>query len=98
VPICLDGTIPSVLGDCYGPCLPPTECREVTDCSDCTAGSVCVRHELQPAVTGCAVPAAGCHQGSYCQCLGVCDASLPVCSESMNGGVACACPNCGSGT
>jgi hypothetical protein len=91
-PACEEGTIPSVLGTCWGPCLPPTECSEVTSCADC-ADSVCVENETQLPTTGCVVPDQGCSGGSYCQCLGACMAGFSLCSEDQSG-VTCSCPNC----
>jgi hypothetical protein len=92
-PECASGTIPSVNGSCFGPCLPPTECSKVTSCADCLNSNVCVRNEAQLQSTGCVVPSAGCQAGGYCDCLGSCMSPFNVCSENQMQ-VTCSCLNC----
>jgi hypothetical protein len=87
---CPVGTIHSVLDSCWGPCLPPTECRDVTDCSSCGGGEACVRNVEFAITTICVAPAADCHVGNYCTCLVTCPV---VCSEK-DAGVSCFCPGC----
>jgi hypothetical protein len=92
-PVCPVGTIPSVQGNCFGPCLPPTECSSVTSCSDCANLAVCVRNEAQLQTYGCVVPAQSCQSGSYCSCLGACMSPFNACMEAPEQ-VNCSCPNC----
>lgn len=92
-PVCPEGSVPSVEGSCYGPCLPATECSSVTGCDDCTEPAVCVRNEAQLLTYGCVLPPQGCNKGSYCSCLGACVAPFGACGESESA-VGCACPNC----
>lgn len=87
---CPPGTVHSVQDSCWGPCLPPTECRDVTDCSSCGAGVACVRHIQFSITTNCVAPAADCHAGNYCGCLVTCP---DVCGET-DAGVNCFCPGC----
>ena len=89
-PQCPAGTVPSVLDSCWGPCLPPTECRDVTDCSSCGGGAACVRDINFSITTTCIAPAADCHSGSYCGCLVTC----PVVCGEADAGVNCFCPGC----
>lgn len=92
-PVCPEGSVPSVEGSCYGPCLPATECSAVTGCDDCTEPEVCVRNEAQLQTYGCVLPPQGCTKGSYCGCLGACVGPFGVCAESESA-VGCACPSC----
>jgi hypothetical protein len=89
-PQCSSGTIPSVQGACFGPCLPPTDCARVTNCADCASSSVCVRNETVPLTFGCVTPNQGCEAGSYCDCLGAC---VNACSENESQ-VSCSCLGC----
>jgi hypothetical protein len=73
--------------------LPPTECRDVTGCSDCPTGSVCAALIARIPSAACVVPAAGCEKGSYCECLGACGGGVLVCSEHDEG-VSCDCQVC----
>jgi hypothetical protein len=89
-PACPAGTIPSVRDSCWGPCLLPTECRNVNDCGSCGAGSACVRSLQIGLLTVCATPAPDCRAGNYCHCLFV---DCPICTEA-DAGVDCVCPGC----
>lgn len=90
---CAAGLVGSVTEDgCHGPCLPPTECRDVTNCSSC-GDAVCVIEEPQIASFGCVRPADSCTKGSYCDCLGACPTSGFECMEADDA-VHCPCPVC----
>ena len=91
VGVCPTGTVRSYLDDCFGPCLPPTECNGVTSCSDCGAGSACV-DDVGPVrrVIACVTPPSDCSRGSYCGCLEAC----PVGCAETDAGVGCFCPAC----
>ena len=87
---CPSGTVHSVQDSCWGPCLPPAECLDVTDCSSCGAGAACVRNIEFAITTTCVAPAADCHAGNYCGCLVTC----PVLCGETDAGVNCSCPGC----
>ena len=88
-PNCGEGRLPSVVENCWGPCLDVTECSAVPSCSDCGRG-VCVEFASLGGSTHCVEPAAGCSAGNYCECLGACTFG---CFETDDG-VACDCPVC----
>jgi len=88
---CPPGTIRSVRDACWGPCLPPTECRRVAACSSCGAGSVCVRQQVTGGTDiGCVTPAPDCRAGNYCGCLEAC----PGACVEADAGVTCICGGC----
>jgi hypothetical protein len=89
---CPNGEVRSVREGCFGPCLPPTECRDVTACSDC-GDDVCVIEEPQIPRTGCVRPPDSCTKGDYCDCLDACPPSGFVCMEEDDA-VHCPCPVC----
>ena len=88
-PLCPEGQVPSVIDDCWGPCMPASDCAEVSSCDDCADGSVCVAFEGFNRSYHCVESAPGCEAGNYCDCLGVCGA----CSE-REGAVSCPCGGC----
>ena len=92
---CPSGQVRSVTENgCWGPCLPPTECREVTDCSDC-GEAVCVGFSaFVPPATGCVVPEPSCTKGNYCECLDACPQSAAYECVEVDDGVSCYCPVC----
>jgi hypothetical protein len=92
-PECPQGTIPSVQDGCFGPCLPPTECLQLTSCADCASPNVCIRYDADPLFVGCVAPSEGCEAGSYCECLGACMSPATACAE-QEGHVGCACLAC----
>jgi hypothetical protein len=87
-PNCPDGTVPSVVDDCWGPCLPPTECLSVRHCTDC-GDAFCVEFQAQVSAFSCVSRVEQCELENYCECLGVCG----VCSESDDH-VVCPCLGC----
>jgi hypothetical protein len=90
---CPNGEVRSVTENgCWGPCLAPTECRDVTDCSSC-GSAVCVIHEPQIATTGCVIPDSSCTKGNYCECLDACPTIGFECTEADDA-VHCPCPVC----
>jgi hypothetical protein len=87
---CGEGTVPSVVGDCWGPCLPPTECLQVDGCADC-GDDLCVIFEALPGAHHCIERADSCNASeNYCGCMGIhcntCTASDPS--------VTCVCVTC----
>jgi hypothetical protein len=90
-PDCDGGWVPSVRNSCWGPCVPPTECRRVTSCDVCKAAdALCVQSELFELTAGCVEPG-DCETGSRCECLDACSGFM--CSETESG-VGCFCVHC----
>ena len=75
-PSCMNDLIPSVTDEgCWGPCLAPADCYEVTSCDDCTGGEICVETvTVEARFWTCVEPRTGCTRGDYCSCLGACPA------------------------
>ena len=93
-PACLDGQLPSIDDSgCWGPCLAPSECREVTSCADC-ANDLCVEFEGPRITARCRARNVPCEQGSYCQCLQPCGNGSFSCSENGDR-ISCTCLTCG---
>jgi hypothetical protein len=70
-PNCLEGAVPSVLGDCWGPCIQATECSRVDSCSDC-GDALCVVFEAQLTSYSCVERDDDCNSSdNYCGCLGI---------------------------
>jgi hypothetical protein len=94
-PHCDPGTVPSVKGACYGPCLPVGRCSSVSSCNECeSAGLACARLQAigEPSYH-CVLTARGCGTDSTCECMGVCTGSN-VCSAASSGDLTCVCPFC----
>jgi hypothetical protein len=83
--------VPIVENNCFGACIPVTECLTVTGCGDCdAAGAVCVENQvLGNFGTGCVAPG-DCTNGNLCECLGAC---RTACAEE-DGKVGCYCLGC----
>jgi hypothetical protein len=89
---CPNGQVRTLDDGCFGGCLAPTECRDVTDCTSC-GSAVCVLEEPQIRTVGCVDPGASCEKGSYCDCLDACPPAGFVCMEDDDA-VHCPCPVC----
>jgi hypothetical protein len=89
-PTCGSGQVPSVKEGCWGPCVDPTECREVGDCKACQAGSTCVTQSLMRPTTHCVHVSASCEASPSCECA---DACSQACTDE-DGAVDCFCPAC----
>jgi hypothetical protein len=89
-PSCPDGLVPSLVDDCFGACLPPTQCRDVTNCGDC-ADAHCVESEAWMSSTTCVPPVPGCSSGNLCSCLDPCP--IGICQEEPEQ-VTCVCITC----
>jgi hypothetical protein len=88
---CPNGQVRSVTeGGCWGGCLPPRECREVTDCASCGEGDVCVENQTQLFSTSCVRPEPSCTKGNYCECLDAC----PIACAETEESVGCYCTAC----
>lgn len=88
-PTCPAGQVPSVSGNCWGPCVPAHDCQAVTNCDDCAADHVCVRSELQLRSTHCVEVSASCLQHPTCECTNACSFQ---CSDET--GIGCFCISC----
>jgi hypothetical protein len=89
-PSCVEGTVPSVLDDCWGPCLPPTECWWIDGCADC-GDALCVEFQARPSSYHCIERSDDCNSSEdYCGCLGV---HCNTCSAS-DPSVTCVCVVC----
>jgi hypothetical protein len=87
-PVCPEGTVASVVDDCWGACLPPTECGWVSGCEVC-GDAFCVEFQAQRSSFTCVTRVDECDRDNYCECLGVCG----QCSEADDA-VACPCLVC----
>jgi hypothetical protein len=87
---CPDGEERSIVDDCFGACIPATECRTVADCAACD-DAVCVISGAWAGGTGCVVPEPSCTKGNYCECLDAC--TIGSCIETEDA-VECPCPFC----
>lgn len=96
-PQCAPGETASVVGTCYGPCVPADQCATVTSCDDCDLTSqVCVSEttQLGPMVHCVPIPS-DCVGDTSCACMGasVCVAPFDACSDQSDG-ITCGCPTC----
>jgi hypothetical protein len=85
---CPDGTVRSVVDDCWGACLPPTECGRVGSCDAC-GDAFCVEFQGMRSTFHCVDRVAECDRDNYCECLGVCGECTPE-----DDAVACPCFGC----
>ena len=89
-PECEAGQVPSVIDTCWGPCIDVAQCRDVTDCTACAAGQVCVRNNDSPFLfTQCVAVEAACSESPTCACTDACSFS---CDETN--GIGCFCVVC----
>jgi hypothetical protein len=96
-PTCPPGETPSVSGNCWGSCVPATECQTVADCEQCDPKQhTCVTDVAKsgPLRHCVAIPAA-CSGKPSCACMGmsVCVGAFDLCAESQ-GSISCNCPTC----
>jgi hypothetical protein len=90
-PECAAGQMPSVVDSCWGPCIEVGQCRDVTDCSDCPSGTVCVTNNDSPgAFVQCAEVGASCAETPTCDCTDACAFSCGATSD----GISCFCVAC----
>jgi hypothetical protein len=88
-PQCDAGLVPSVVGACWGPCVPPEECTAVSNCDDCLANQLCIKNDFSPFVQ-CVAVAPECAQKPTCECANACDQQ---CSDA-DGSIGCYCIAC----
>ncbi|MGC4089843.1 MAG: hypothetical protein QM756_18545 [Polyangiaceae bacterium] len=94
-PTCAAGQVPSVLGGCYGPCIPVGECSEVNSCNDCAAnGLVCVTDDSQLGpIRHCVNVPSACNGQPTCACMAACMRPY-TCASASSSAVSCICPTC----
>lgn len=99
-PTCAPGQVPSVVANCWGPCVDATECRGVTSCADCTGSlTTCVEYDLQGGDSNvsshCVSVPKGCEGTPNCACMGasVCISPFDACGDTKSG-LSCSCPAC----
>ncbi|MCE7893496.1 MAG: hypothetical protein DYH12_27970 [Sorangiineae bacterium PRO1] len=101
-PTCPKGEVPSVLGGCWGPCVPAVQCAGVSSCTQCTGAlTTCVAYDLQGGDVGggahCVAIPKGCEGTPTCSCMGAsaCHSPYSACTD-LSGvpGMSCSCPNC----
>jgi hypothetical protein len=89
---CPNGQVRTLEDGCFGGCLAPTECSDVTDCASC-GGAVCVGIGATGTI-GCVDPGSSCEMGSYCDCLDACPPSSEFMCLEQDDGVSCYCLAC----
>jgi hypothetical protein len=98
-PVCPVGNVAVVLQNCWGGCVPTTECASVVDCARCApSGHACATTVTQLGVQPhCVTVPQSCGGNTSCSCLGpsVCLAPYSSCANQADAkGVSCSCPNC----
>lgn len=88
-PSCPDGTIPSVQGSCWGPCVAASDCNAVTDCDDCAASEACVTNSVFEVTRHCVPVTAECAAEPSCACTNACEYG---CNDTD--GIGCFCAQC----
>jgi hypothetical protein len=94
-PTCPAGQVPSIKGGCWGPCLAPGECSDVSSCKVCdAAGLSCVTIEANAApVYHCVSKPAACDKNPTCSCMSVCQRPYQ-CSAPGSTALTCTCLTC----
>jgi len=95
-PECQDGWLPSVVGGCWGGCIPAQHCDVVPDCGSCPDDETCIEHSIGfgGLVYTCRPIAPECDGTPSCACMpGVCDRGADTCVDGK-GTISCACPEC----
>jgi hypothetical protein len=94
-PACPSGEAASVVGNCYGSCIPISECSAVASCSDCeSVGLACVTEEnVYGPIYHCASTPAECVQNPTCACMKVCTPGLQCLYPNLTD-LYCICPLC----
>lgn len=90
-PECPAGQIASVVDACWGPCIDVAQCQEVSDCSVCPAGMVCVQNAESPgSFSQCVEVESSCAAKPTCECADACSYS---CAE-VDDRISCVCLVC----
>lgn len=91
-PTCAAGETPSVVGTCWGPCVPASECRSVSGCDQCAAGQACVLFGGGFMATHCVETAAECGGTPTCACMGASICGSIPCGDDGAGHLTCQVP------
>lgn len=99
-PECGEGTVPSVVESCWGPCVPASACDVVPSCDDCPDGEACIETSTQLGWTfSCEPIDPSCDGTPDCTCMGVvCEdpfECVPA-GEANGAALGCGCPTCGA--
>jgi hypothetical protein len=96
-PTCPAGLVASRVGSCWGPCVNPTDCSKVQDCTACRPGQLCVAYAEAGTFARyrCLNVPSRCAGNPRCNCLRsyACPNGYTSCADTATG-VTCNCPNC----
>jgi len=85
-PECGAGKVPTIQGDCYGPCIPATECPAVSGCLVCFAPiQMCVYEYGAAGVEHCAATPAACGNQPNCSCARELCGGIEPCQDIADG-------------
>jgi hypothetical protein len=85
-PNCGPGNIPSVEGECYGPCVAATECLDVPDCDRCDGPTqACVFELGAVGVAHCVDVPSACTNDRTCACMSSLCGAIAPCQDLSNG-------------
>jgi len=98
-PTCERGFVPAVVGNCWGGCVPASQCGSVRDCNDCAwPEQSCASYlGLAGPINHCYAIPERCRNNPTCECLGesVCTPPYGLCTDRSGiPGVVCACASC----
>jgi hypothetical protein len=95
MPTCDPGQVPSVLGGCWGQCVPILSCAPVPSCDGCQG--FCVAYESWTTEYRCVMPALQC-SAFACSCMApyFCAGQYDACNVNPSGTpmVTCQCTTC----
>jgi hypothetical protein len=95
-PDCAPGEVPSVVGSCWGPCVPILSCATEPNCDDCQNG-FCAAYQSFTTEYRCVLPSLQC-QALACSCLAqyFCVDPYSACTtqSGSNPPITCECPTC----
>lgn len=94
-PVCEPGMVPSVVADCWGPCVPATECAAVASCDQCPIGTACVEQVAFGTTLHCVAIPESCNGTPSCACMGssVCVGEFDACIDGADS-ISCECTSC----
>jgi hypothetical protein len=97
-PVCEPGQVPSIVGNCWGSCVPAAQCASVRDCTVCMVpGQTCSTLQTLAGPQNVCVPIPErCRDNPTCACMGeaVCPSFTTCVDRSGIPGVVCSCPAC----
>jgi hypothetical protein len=98
-PECAPGMLPSIVNQCWGLCVPATQCNDVGTCFDCGPGQACVVMDGDGSSQHhCVGSPPSCGSSSGCACFAdkSCLSPFDACQDGIKDGSAvhCGCPAC----